>query len=239
MNRQLLFFIGSANALLGLLGWKFHNAAQRESTYEAEASLMVERIGRMEENIGLLQDELEQRTLSNTNLAIDLQSSLDRATNLTAQRDHLKDELARLQMENSDIEKRADELELTIETLRGENLALREEPTHLSALNQQLERRLEEASTALHASKANQLGTPKRMELAGLSSDRQVFALTGEISGTTVLPRKVMLIDDSRVLLEGWLYRKSGDSLLGHVKEWHLDTSELVKGAKVFIVNAE
>lgn len=239
MNRQLLFFIGSTSALLGLLGWTYHSAAQRESTYKTEASLMMDRIGTMEEEIGLLEDKLAQISLLNTDLTIEVQSGLDRATNLSAQRDHLKDELARLQRENSDTKDQAEELELTIEMLRGENLALREEPTHLSALNQQLERRLEEVSLALDAANAKQIVTPTRMQLSGVSSDGQVFALTGEIRENPVFPKKVMLLDDSRLLLEGWLYRKSGDSLLGHVKEWHLDASELVKGAKVFIVSAE
>jgi hypothetical protein len=185
------------------------------------------------------QSEQEQRLgLAGTvdDQLITIQSLEDRATNLEAQRDHLRVEVERLAALGHKTETANKELMTQLEDVRHDLLQAGARPQGLenslaAALSriEALEQRIDEQATLLRH-------LPGRLEVDALSSDGLAFSLKGETAALPELPAPVYVCGAGGIYLEGWAHRLEGEILIGHAERWRVDTSTLVKGEKVFIL---
>ncbi|MEX0332180.1 MAG: hypothetical protein AB3N64_12230 [Puniceicoccaceae bacterium] len=213
--------------------WDHRKHIDRLQDIESELrqSLLQAEADRME-----WQELAQSRIVTIEDQEIALQSLEDRGENLQAQRDHLKAESDRLANRMEAMQSSMRDLESQLEQTRIELLAAQAQPQELSgqlkasmARNAALEARLDEHAGAIRY-------IPSIVEIAGLSADKTVFSLSGELSEGTEFPVPVHLCGTDGIYLDGWIHRREDALLIGHVKRWQSGTSTLVKGQKVFIL---
>ncbi|MEX0326464.1 MAG: hypothetical protein AB3N33_10290 [Puniceicoccaceae bacterium] len=221
---------------LSILGWREWDHRKETAHQEGiEAQLRAT-------HLQVEADVLEYRTLAETRKAtiedqrVALQSLEDRCENLQAQRDHLKAESDRLAGHVHAMRSTIGDLESQLEENRTELLAAQAQPRELAGLLQASKARNAALEARLDQHAEHSQTTPAAFEVAGLSSDKTVFSLSGDFSEDTELPTPVHICGTDGIYLDGWIHRREEAFLIGHVKRWQRGTSTLVKGQKVFIL---
>ena len=237
--QRLSLLLSLILCLLASTVWLAWNASRQKAAFLAEQQQWSERTGVLEGRLQSAESEAALTATQLSRLEEESQGHLDRATNLGAQRDHLQVQLERLQMELTLHGQNARKRQAEIESLRLEVIRLGREPAQLQAERQHLARQVTELEEALDRATSASAHLPTPFELQGLSADQRVFSLTGALAEDLHLPREVLLCKGRTIVAEGWLNRVENGLLLGHVKDWRVDASELVKGTKVFIVSSQ
>jgi predicted RNase H-like nuclease (RuvC/YqgF family) len=221
---------------LVLVVWREAAHSRAESRAQGRESRLGVELSQLEAVRESLLKQVTNLEQAKSELGLQLQSLRDRTSNLEAQRDHLQAESER------QINMRR-EMKLSMDTLHDDLEAARQEALELSTRPTELERQL-----AKSRARANQLedqldqqaihlaNSPTSYEVEGLSSDEKVFALRGEPIAAHQLPQSIHLCTTGGLVLSGWIHRNEEEFLIGHVHDWHLPSSALVKGGKVFIV---
>lgn len=239
MQRLPLLLVALITGLLcgtAALAWK---ASRQKAAFTVERQSWSERSAALESRLSGAEAEAAHTSRKLAALQEEAQGHLDRATNLSAQRDHLRSEVKRLQSSQATHEAYARQWQTEMEALRLEVIRLGNEPAQLKAERDSLSRQIADLEKALDAAAAASAHLPSSFELQGLSADQRVFSLTGDLPGDLHLPREILLCQGPTIVAEGWLSRMEHGLLLGHVKDWRIDASELVKGTKVFIVSPQ
>lgn len=237
MQRLTFLLFVTLIGLLGGAGWLVWKSSGHKAAFLAERQLRNEEKAAMEAQLTAAEAEESAARERLETMEWELQTQIDRGANLTAQRDHLQSELERLQSDKANHQSQARKWQGEIEALRLEVIRLTHEPAQLRAERESLSRQMDELEQALDAATASSAATPEAYELQGLSADQRVFSLAGPLPADLALPAEILLCKGREIVAEGWLNRVHEDLLLGHIKDWHIDTSELVKGTKVFIVS--
>jgi archaellum component FlaC len=167
---------------------------------------------------------------------IEIRDLTDRIANLSAQRDHLRSDneqkVRQMQSLESQVKSIRDELaESKLSILELESL-----PRRLAADLDMAKERIAQLESALDHQAAAAMDLPETYVLEGVSSDNRVFSLAGGLADNASLPRTIYLCGPEGIILEGWIYKSTGERILGHVRNWHQAASALVKGEKVFIL---
>jgi predicted nucleic acid-binding Zn-ribbon protein len=224
---------------IGLAGWQYRESNRWQQTYADAQENWAADAAAKEESIEALRTAHYSLEENLRTVELEARSAVDRATNLAAQRDHLKAELLESREQTRNQEAITSRLRTELEVARLDVIELRAKPSILQAENAALLSQIEDLQTLIDELQSMKQGLPEGLQLSAISTDRQVFALSGTISPTLQLPQKILLCQDDTVVFEGWLARREGELTLGHVKDWHKDVSELVKDGKVFMVLVE
>ncbi|MEY3001561.1 MAG: hypothetical protein RL648_1775 [Verrucomicrobiota bacterium] len=237
MQRFYLIFMGAGLCLGAGWAWQFHQTSRQAADHKAARNNWAIQSTELETRLSQAAAELETAATRYRALELEARGNLDRATNLTAQRDHLKRQVDQLLAEEATHREHVIKWETELEGLRLETIRLAGEPARLQAELQSLRRQTTDLEDALDAMAKASAHLPPSMEVAGISSDKQVFSLAGDVPDGLQLPQALLLCNGGTVILEGWLNRIENGIALGHVKDWRRDASELVNGTKVFIVS--
>jgi hypothetical protein len=160
----------------------------------------------------------------------------DRVANLEAQRDHLRAEAERHGERVRRAEQGNEDAQLALQACRRELLEQSALPRELRAQLDQARAHAARLEEQLDGQAASGAAVPTPLAVAGVSGDRTVFAVSGELGVPGPLPVAVYLCRKDRIILEGWLHRLEGGKAIGHVARWHDPASTLVNGEKVFIL---
>jgi hypothetical protein len=223
-------------SLLGLLAW-------REWAHAGETKRWQADIERLEAGLSMKSADLMQALedlAAAERIAGELETTSaslrDRATNLEAQRDHLRAETERQAERARLADVRVEAMQVELEEARQSALALSALPRELRSQLEQANAKISELENSLDARGIEQSDFPESLEVAGLSTDGSVFALAGALPEETTLPFPVYLCQRNSIQLEGWINRVENGVAIGHVELWREAASKLVKGEKVFIL---
>lgn len=221
---------------LALVVWREVAHAQSESRAHARESRLGVELSQLESVRESLLKEVTVLQADQSELNLQLVSLRDRTSNLEAQRDHLRADNERQVNMRREMEASLNELHNKLEDARADALDLSGRPAELEtqlANSRERVRRLEEQldQQAIHLA-----NSPPTYQVEGLSSDNKVFALRGLPIEESRLPQSIHLCGTGGLILSGWIHRNEEEFLVGHVRDWHVPSSALVKGEKVFIL---
>ncbi len=221
---------------LALLGWREYLHAGRRAAWTGETALLQGRLEDAGSRAAELEAELSAGKIRLDELEVERQSLADRAGNLEAQRDHLRAEMDRRMEELSSANEERAALRGQLEAARLAQLEAERLPGELQLKLENARSRIAELENRIDTLSARLAAFPSPLELQGCSADGSVFALSGQWTGNSPLPARVLVCRASQVLLEGWIHRREESALIGHVRRWESPASTLVKGEKVFIL---
>ena len=191
---------------------------------------------RTEADLQALRERAAGRKERLAEMEIEHQSLNDRVANLEAQRDHLRTEAGRQGTLRKEALAAKEKMQETLQQAQLEVIGLNRLPRELRGQLEQARERVRSLETVLDEQSVGQAGLPSLMEVEGLSTDRNVFALSGSWKPAREMPLPVLLCRRDRIILEGWLHRIENGRIIGHVANWEDPSSALVKGEKVFIL---
>jgi predicted nucleic acid-binding Zn-ribbon protein len=236
MQRWVLLLVIGFSGMAALFIWREWTHRAARAAWLEEATALEGQVGQLEAavvsaraTIGSLEETLAQKDMTE-------QSLRDRMGNLEAQRDHLQTEVKRQADRVRIAESGIEAARAEVETARQALLEQSARPRELEGRLGQAQARIETMEDAMDASAAALAEAPPLLTLDGLSGNRSVFSLTGELPAADALPLPVYLCRREKVVLEGWIHRRENGLAIGHVSEWREPASNLVKGEKVFIL---
>jgi septal ring factor EnvC (AmiA/AmiB activator) len=225
-----------AGLSLALVVWREVAHARTDSRAHAREKRLGVELSQLESVRESLLKEVAGLQAEQSELDLQLQSLRDRSSNLEAQRDHLRAENERQVNMRREMEVSLDTLHNELESVRSEALELSGRPAELETQLASSRVRVSELEDQLDQQAIHLADSPTPYEVEGLSSDKKVFALRGGSIEENQLPRSIHLCGTEGLILSGWIHRNEQEFLIGHVRDWHLPSSALVKGEKVFIV---
>lgn len=221
---------------LSLVMWREVAHARADSRAHAREKRLGVELSQLESVRESLLEAVAGLQAEQSELDLQLQSLRDRSSNLEAQRDHLRAENERQVNMRREMEVSLDTLHNELEAARSEALELSGRPAELETRLASSRERISVLEDQLDQQAIRLADSPTPYEVEGLSSDKKVFALSGGSIEENQLPRSIHLCGTEGLILSGWIHRNEEEFLIGHVRDWHLPSSALVKGEKVFIV---
>lgn len=221
---------------LALVAWRELAHARAEKRSDARESRLGVELSQLESVRASLLKQVSELEQAQSDLDLQCQSLRDRTSNLEAQRDHLRTENERQISLRRELEASLDTLHGELETARADVLELSARPAELGTQLTLSRERILQLEDQLDQQAIQLAHSPTSYEVEGVSSDEKVFALRGQPIGADHLPKSIHLCGTDGLILSGWIHRNEEEFLIGHVYDWHLPSSALVKGEKVFIV---
>ena len=231
-----LLATGCLLILAATLVWRERHHGERESRQLETVTSLQQQLAEQIRS-GEAQTELAnslRSTLEDKQLTV--QSLGDRCGNLEAQRDHLRAETDRMAERLLLLESTVADFRVQLEEAREALLAAQARPLELTGQLKASEARNAALEAQLDVQAARTRHLPATLELTGMSADRTVFAVAGNLADAPELPASIYLCGTEGIYLDGWLHRREDAVLVGHVDRWRAGTSKLVKGQKVFIL---
>jgi hypothetical protein len=219
-----------------LLGWREWNHRQQGAAWRERCDTVERQLADTSAGLEQALEGSRKRSALLDEAEIRLQTLVDRAGNLEAQREHLRAENNRLAEKARSAESALEHMQTELETARHELLVAQELPHMLRSELEAARARASGMEELLDARTAATSRLPDEWSLGGLSADLSVFSLAGDARLDREFPFQVHLCNRDGILLDGWIHRREGELLIGHVKQWRTPSSALVKGQKVFIL---
>lgn len=238
MRRWTLLSAVGVVVCIALAGWREGLHARARAAWEADAAAHAHKRDVLEADLAETRAALEATDDRLAAMEIERQSLRDRSTNLSAQRDHLRAEVDRRAAQARAAEQALEQAREALQVARQDLIDQAAVPRELEGKLAMANSRIGELEAALDERATDEARYPPLLEVAGLSEDRQVFALRGDLPRNATLPFPVYLCRQDRIVLEGWLHRVEDGTAIGHVKRWRNAASTLVNGQKVFILPA-
>jgi hypothetical protein len=231
--------LAALGGLLLLGGWRelsWRGCRQQQEIAQADLAL---RLDATDSELAAEREQRKRLESASAEQLIRLESLQDRASNLAAQRDHLRAEVERRVEETRLARQAAAALETQLEEARLAAFEAGQLPSALQAQLDLAQKRIEDLEGQLDSSSERLAHSAPALILEGISSDQRAFALSGRLPETFSLPGGILLCRGDEILMEGWLHRREGATLIGHSAHWRVDASTLVKGEKVFILRED
>jgi regulator of replication initiation timing len=219
-----------------LLAWREWTHRSARAEWAGQTAALEGQVGQLDSALATARETIHSHEETLAQMAITEQSLRDRLGNLEAQREHLQTEVKRQGERVRSAESRIEAAQVEVETARQALLEQAARPRELEGRLGQAQARVEEMEAALDASAASLAESPSLLRIDGLSGNRSVFSLAGDLPSPDLLPLPVYLCRGESVILEGWIHRRENGLAIGHVSEWREPASNLVKGEKVFIL---
>jgi hypothetical protein len=236
MQRWVLLLVIGFSGITVLLAWREWTHRSARAEWAGQTAALEGQVGQLDSALATARETIDSQEETLTQMAITEQSLRDRLGNLEAQREHLQTEIKRQGERVRSAESRIEAAQVEVETARQALLEQAARPRELEGRLGQAQARIEEMEAALDASAASLAESPSLLRIDGLSGNRSVFSLAGDLPSPDLLPLPVYLCRGESVILEGWIHRRENGLAIGHVSEWREPASNLVKGEKVFIL---